>query len=145
MESEKRNGRPPGSSGPIRETRCIHCANATNRGCSWSDTFDPVDGWKATRTLNSFVVHECPEYVSDRYMCRDPEGLDTEGCINLVEAIMRLMKEDYMDMPEARRQIEAFIRNPLVSKLFFFCVPTDLIARLRKEAWVRDERKRVKP
>lgn len=128
-----------------KETKCIYCAKATNSGCSWSADYDPVPGWKAKRTLNSFAVQECPEYVSDRHMNHDPEKLDTEGCIELLESMMKLMKEDYMDLPDARRQIEAFIRNPSVRKLFFFCEPADLIKLLRKEAAVRDERKKLKP
>lgn len=139
----ERTEKPPGSY--VRGTLCAYCAKATNAGCRWSDTFDPVPGWRAARTLNSYVVYDCPEYLSDRYMNRDPDKLDTEGCIDLLQAMMTQLKDDYMDMPAMRRQIEAFIMNPFVSKLFFFCVPRDLVLRLRKEAKKHDERKKLKP
>ena len=52
------------------QTLCWDCANACV-GCSWSRQFLPVKGWKATRTygktFDSYIVHECPEFVRDAY------------------------------------------------------------------------------
>ena len=52
---------------------CWDCANACCN-CSWSQSFTPVDGWKATPTrikqsegvfIESYIVHECPCFVKD--------------------------------------------------------------------------------
>lgn len=68
----------------VNNTICWHCQNAIpsrdgERGCSWSRSLIPVEGWKATQTVHlydrkektSYVVEECPEYIRD-----DPR----EGC-----------------------------------------------------------------
>lgn len=54
------------------QTICWGCDNACG-GCSWSREFKPVEGWTATRrdllmtngTKESYIVHECPEFVPD--------------------------------------------------------------------------------
>lgn len=55
-------------------TLCWDCAKAVKK-CSWSRAFKPVKGWEATpsrlkigngKTVDSYIVHKCPEYVSDR-------------------------------------------------------------------------------
>lgn len=38
-----------GGSKPRPPSLCWDCANACTRGCSWADTFTPVDGWIAAR------------------------------------------------------------------------------------------------
>ena len=60
-----------------KSTLCWHCKNATGL-CSWSKRFIPVKGWKAIKTTinrengggyaytyGSYIVLECPQYVSD--------------------------------------------------------------------------------
>lgn len=55
------------------ETLCWMCAKACTKGCSWSYDFTPVDGWEADETVQvhesrvdqSFMVFNCPEFVSD--------------------------------------------------------------------------------
>ena len=65
---------------PAGATICWKCDNACG-GCSWSREFKPVPGWKATRNdvstsrcvsgknrrtkTESYIVHECPEFVPD--------------------------------------------------------------------------------
>lgn len=56
-------------------TLCWDCRNAL-LGCSWSKHFIPVEGWDATPHMlyandkkhvgvQSYEVHDCPEYVPD--------------------------------------------------------------------------------
>ena len=57
------------SPSPVRRpTLCWECANAMC-GCSWSQSFIPVKGWKAIPTkgkaFHSYVVLECPEFDRD--------------------------------------------------------------------------------
>lgn len=59
-------------------TLCWSCKNAVpdfkkGYGCSWSNYFKPVEGWKATETevsvqnkkKRSYIVIECPLYRAD--------------------------------------------------------------------------------
>lgn len=53
---------------------CWFCGKSTNRGCSWSKSFTPVEGWTAIRrdilniskkntsSMESYRVLTCPEY-----------------------------------------------------------------------------------
>ena len=72
-QREKRNQSPKRK----RETLCWTCQNACG-GCSWSRSFEPVEGWEAKPTklniyvkegnedLNSsFFVISCPQYIPD--------------------------------------------------------------------------------
>lgn len=54
-------------------TLCWYCNKACG-GCSWSQAFKPVKGWKATKAkikqglndyADSYHVIECPEFVPD--------------------------------------------------------------------------------
>lgn len=57
----------------LSTTLCWYCRNAVpteTDGCSWSRSFDPVNGWRAElrainvegRDIVSYRVHWCPEY-----------------------------------------------------------------------------------
>jgi hypothetical protein len=68
-----------------KETICVNCVNAvpnpdTGAGCSWSRSFEPVEGWTAKKTLivnrefteneeectiPSYRVDACPMFRSD--------------------------------------------------------------------------------
>ena len=47
-------------------TLCLDCANATNGGCNWSRSLIPVDGWTAYKDKVSYLVIDCPEFISDK-------------------------------------------------------------------------------
>lgn len=56
------------------DTLCWDCQNACG-GCSWSEDFIPVKGWKAKPTklkgygdthTDSFHVIKCPKYIKDK-------------------------------------------------------------------------------
>lgn len=114
------------------ETLCSYCGNATNDGCSWSESLTPVEGWEAVQNKNGWFVVDCPEAVSDRWMHEKPSELDTEGCMLLMEAIARQMRDDYMYMPKKRPYIERFIRSDYCHKLFGFSNPEAVIEQMRK-------------
>ena len=54
---------------------CWDFKNACGNGCSWFQNFTPITGWVAketkivsndnTKTIDSFNVIECPEFVCD--------------------------------------------------------------------------------
>ena len=52
------------------DTLCWRCAKAINNGCSWSERFEPVQGWTAVPTkinceyymADSYRVIDCPEF-----------------------------------------------------------------------------------
>lgn len=68
--------RPKGTVGHERkiyyssDTLCWDCANAVpnaERGCSWSRSLRPVDGWTAEWSdkngMQSYIVRECPQFA----------------------------------------------------------------------------------
>lgn len=138
------------------ETLCFSCANACNRGCSWSDCFVPVDGWCAVRNKDSYQVITCPEFKCDTYT--DENGndhvvraihpnLDTDGCFNLLEGALRRLREDYIlgigpynpgkvkgercGPAENRKAIEREIRSEYFRDLFHVENPDSIISALR--------------
>jgi predicted nucleic acid-binding Zn ribbon protein len=46
------------------ETLCWTCQNACG-GCSWSRSFEPVEGWEAKPSADSFFVINCPQFIPD--------------------------------------------------------------------------------
>lgn len=48
-----------------KETLCWSCKNAVpskKAGCSWSEKFEPVEGWIADKTFTKCVSDNCPSY-----------------------------------------------------------------------------------
>ena len=54
-----------------RSSLCWDCKNAVCKGCSWAESFQPVDGWTAEEGTvdgqTSFCVIDCPEFIRDAY------------------------------------------------------------------------------
>lgn len=48
-------------------TLCWDCGNACNGGCSWSRCLEPVKGWEAKKTADSYVVKHCPNFKRETY------------------------------------------------------------------------------
>ena len=84
--------------GPIetKDTLCILCQKSCNNGCSWSEKLEPVDGWKAIEYRTGYQVLECPEFVKETAETILPDTFEKDGCIALVEAIARKMRDDYI-------------------------------------------------
>ena len=119
----------------IRDTLCLHCTNACNRGCSWSDDFTPVDGWEAeyNEKLDSFYVISCPKFVEETEENKN-RNLDTEGCLLLVERVLEVARDDYMKSTEAmQKQIQRFIRGRGARRLTQIEDPEGVIHRLDRD------------
>lgn len=81
---------------------CFLCQNCAG-GCSWSRSFEPVDGWKAEKTYFDSYTHEheegsykilfCPEFVEGETTRFDE--VDHEGTMNLLERIVSSAAEDF--------------------------------------------------
>ena len=91
------------------QSLCWNCKNCFG-GCSWSKSFEPVEGWRAERTTieyfntktPSFLVRDCPLFAVDD---GEREYIDNDGFQNLMEAIYKRAAQDYvllldrMDVP----------------------------------------------
>ena len=91
------------------QSLCWRCKNCFG-GCSWSESFEPVEGWRAERTTieyfntetPSFLVRDCPLFAVDD---GEREYIDNDGFQNLMEAIYKRAAQDYvllldrMDVP----------------------------------------------
>ena len=91
------------------QSLCWNCKNCFG-GCSWSKSFEPVEGWRAERTTieyfntetPSFLVRDCPRFAVDD---GEREYIDNDGFQNLMEAIYKRAAQDYvllldrMDVP----------------------------------------------
>ena len=88
---------------------CWRCKNCFG-GCSWSESFEPVEGWNAERTIikyfnietPSFLVRDCPLFAVDD---GEREYVSDDGFHNLMVAIYKRAAQDYvllldrMDVP----------------------------------------------
>ena len=91
------------------QSLCWRCKNCFG-GCSWSESFEPVEGWRAERTIiqhfntetPSFLVRDCPLFAADD---GEREYVSDDGFHNLMVAIYKRAAQDYillldrMDVP----------------------------------------------
>ena len=91
------------------QSLCWRCKNCFG-GCSWSESFGPVEGWNAERTIiqhfnaetPSFLVRDCPRFAPDD---GEREYVSDDGFHNLMVAIYKRAAQDYillldrMDVP----------------------------------------------
>ena len=101
---------------------CFDCAKAIGR-CSWAKSFQPVEGWTAEESIvpsnytgSGYHVKACPEYEQDtrgknRKRKRPPASeMDTDNCLELLSAAMKLAKKDYIHgNTEQRFEVACFI------------------------------------
>lgn len=98
------------SHSPSEKHKCVTCHKALG-GCSWSDRFEPVNGWAAKKTsrtryagagynydIVSYDISYCPEFEPDKPI--SPETLDKDGCMNLLGAIFNGIAQDYVSALE---------------------------------------------
>ena len=139
------------------ETKCILCAHSCANPCCWADEQKPVPGWVAEKTRLGYRVIECPEYVKDTYETIKPVKIHDRGADNLIQAIARQMREDYVHgkgpyddynknrskenrKPQGmirgmnRKAIEEWLQGPIAGKLFQFSDTDFVIDGLRKMA-----------
>lgn len=82
------------------QTLCWRCENCFG-GCSWSENFEPVEGWRAERTTikyfntetPSFLVRNCPLFAADD---GEREYVSDDGFHNLMVAIYKRAAQDYV-------------------------------------------------
>ena len=123
--------------GKASDTICWECAKACG-GCSWSVNFTPVEGWTAENTVNaagvkSYIVQECPEYVKEKRENRDPEMLDTQRCVEMIERLLEVTRIDYIKgNNKTQKEIESFLRGKGAAKVHMIQDPEAVIAMLKK-------------
>lgn len=116
-------------------TLCMYCDNACNDGCSWSESGIPVKGWTAIKNdhTDGFTVADCPEFVHDS----GRRDLNTEGCQNLVAAIVKTLVVDYLKsspkMSATRTSIEKFISGEFFGAVS--SIDPDLLIELIRKKW----------
>lgn len=119
------------------KTLCWECNNSCTKGCSWSESFTPVDGWVATKEElygggESYCVIQCPLFTPDD-VNRNPNDMDDEGCILLVKKCLELARKDYIEgREETRLAIERFIRGKGASRLHGITNPDEVIKNLQE-------------
>lgn len=117
---------------------CWQCENACNRGCSWSDNFTPVDGWTARPETNaggvdSYLVIQCPEFVPEKREDRNPDDMDSEGCMLLIQRLLEVTRQDYIKGTNVTvAECERFIRGKGASRLHGIADPEGVIQMLQK-------------
>ena len=82
------------------QSLCWRCKNCFG-GCSWSESFEPVEGWRTERTIiqhfnaetPSFLVRDCPLFAVDD---GEREYVSDDGFQNLMEAIYKRAARDYV-------------------------------------------------
>lgn len=145
----------------LKNTLCISCINAVptkdgTRGCSWSRSLKPVEGWTAEKHRKTYtggymdityMVTECPEYKKG--FAKTTE-LDDEAAIRLRDAIVEMTIRDYRkrlwrenerrargELPSAIPQ-ENEMRTAHFRALLQGIDPDVLIENLRKEYGLED-------
>ena len=117
---------------------CWSCTKACNHGCSWSESFTPVEGWDAEFDINcngveSYVVNACPEFIRETPENKNRD-LDEDGCIRLVERLMEITHDDYKKSKPGgltEKEIERFIRGRGASRIHGIANPEAVIKMLR--------------
>ena len=126
------------------QTLCYQCGRACGKNkCSWSESFIPVPGWNVIydKGNDSYTVIDCPLFKDD--FGPKAKELDTEGCQELVAAMLKLLIKDYV-AGVGRKDIERFIRSKRFANMSN-TNPVWLIEKLREMAKREDEKKVVRP
>ena len=99
-----------------KETLCVFCARACNKGCNWSANLEPVDGWTVEENTQGVRVIACPWFVKETEETRKNMRIDTQGMMHLMEAMAKQMREDYIhgigpyDHRENRKKVHPMTR-----------------------------------
>ena len=135
----------------ITDTLCISCSNACNGRCSWSEKLMPVYGWKTKEAGKGINVVSCPQYAKDDKHRGRPDSFDKDGVLLLLEAAVRLIREDYEigrgpfgTRAENRELIERFLRSERGKKLIQLSDVDEVIEQLRVLARRHDQRMMIR-
>ena len=115
-----------------RSSLCWDCKNAVCKGCTWVESFQPVDGWTAEEGTvdgqTSFCVIDCPEFIRDAYTFGrySPEQYiqhleklaeRLKGKIEWYKGEMKRMEsEGYVPEPKIGRPRKHFVENKKAGK-----------------------------
>lgn len=87
---------------------CWMCAKAGG-GCSWSERFEPVEGWTARKdtmltgardgkhVTDTYTVRKCPEFALER---RPNYDVDPDGAKRLAQRVLLQAGRDYRETVE---------------------------------------------
>lgn len=110
-------------SGKAEQTLCWMCAKSCGQ-CSWSERFEPVDGWDAEKCVvnfgrygreESYLVRRCPEFVHEgRHRYTD---LDEEGMKRLAQRVLIRSARDYREAVEDLEELRTMRPSCHVSEM----------------------------
>lgn len=131
-----------------KETRtiCWDCSNACG-ACSWSKDFTPVEGWEIEEIMHKdgtggCAVIKCPQFVKEDRENRKLD-LDEQGCLRMVERLMEITREDYMDgETKTEAEIERFLRGHGAARVHRLENP-EAVIRMLKKAKIEYRKKRA--
>lgn len=123
----------------FKTTICDNCERATRGHCPWAQEGKPIKGWTAEKTvihnaglrasIESYMVIDCPGYVPTwipiklvrpgkktkhlfvRKCVNHPDTWSEDGVTNLLAAMMKSAREDYILIPRDRKQIAEWVRG----------------------------------
>lgn len=127
------------------DTLCWKCGNACTNGCSWAESGTPVNGWDAIENFahkGSYTVLDCPKFCKENRR-EALKGLDADAGLELIGAIVRTAREDYIRYPRLRGKIAQFFISP--KGYFQYLVHMDgepILRAVKKEAAEHDEERR---
>lgn len=82
-----------------KDSLCWHCSRALDSSCSWSNSFTPVDGWVAERSVTkghygaeTFKVIECPIFAD-----YEINTMTDEGTERLADAVIAAAGREYWE------------------------------------------------
>ena len=131
-----------------RKTLCEQCGKACDSRCSFSSDLEPVEGWTADyapvkvtyssgnqiKYVDSYIVYYCPEYENDHGQVGTSD-IDPNGMVSLLEAVLELTRQDYIDFPRQRQSIEKWILDDNA----WFPDPEGAVASLRNASKLADK------
>lgn len=99
-------------------TCCFLCKKNID-GCSWANSFEPVEGWKAIKaekrtsgSIQGYKIFYCPEFEEGD--SAEGREYDEDGCMRLLETIYRTAANDYKSA--YKRKLKAERVNSSLSK-----------------------------
>lgn len=139
----------------MTDTKCIWCALSCVNQCSWANEQEPVEGWVAEKNPRGYSVIECPLFIKDTIETIKPTKLHDRGTMNLLEALVTQMSQDYVtghgpydDYNNARKRelrkskaeirgmnrkaIEKWLYGPIAGKLLQLSDTDEVVRGLRK-------------
>lgn len=136
----------------LKDSLCWHCSRSTDGSCSWSDRFEPVDGWiaqmvkrKSQAYRESYLVIECPLFNVYKNTNTDDIGfrkLSDEVLARAGRDYLQLMKRDPHKQGECRGAIialERFFKSEYAELFSENLNPVYIMEAIQKQVGVWNE------